>query len=311
MWVRRSTAPSQRIGVLTLTRREALECCQDGLNGPAGSQERGGGMTEIRATGPSTEVDASWTVGDVANRAHVSVRTLHHYDEIGLVTPRDRTAAGYRLYGPEELERLHQVLLFRELGLSLDAIAGLLGESAAERQRALVMQRQALEARRRRTDVVIRAVDRAIHALERGGAMSETELFEGFDDFDQARYEDEAKERWGHTEAYAESRRRTKGYGKADWSAVKEEGDGIMARMAERMWEGADADGEAAMDVAEEHRRHIGLRFYDCSPKMHAGLADMYEADARFGEYFEKRAEGLTAFVSAAIRANAERRERE
>lgn len=245
------------------------------------------------------------TVGDVANRAHVSVRALHHYDDIGLLAPARRTDAGYRLYGPAELERLHQVLLFRELGLSLEEIAAVLDRPPEERARALLTHRTELEQRRRRTDAVIRAVDRAIEALGKGERMSTDELFDGFEDFDHARYADEAEERWGDTDAYRQSQARTKGYTKADWAAVQAEADDIMKRFVALMESGADPEGEAARALAEEHRRHIGLRYYDCPPAMHAGLADMYEADARFGEYFEKYAAGLTAFVAAAIRANA------
>jgi DNA-binding transcriptional MerR regulator len=245
------------------------------------------------------------TVGEVALRAHVSVRALHHYDEIGLLAPARRTDAGYRLYGPAELERLHQVLLFRELGLGLDDIAVVLDRPVAERAVALLTHRAALERRRRRTDAVIRAVDRAIEALEKGERMSTDELFDGFEDFDHAQYAEEAEERWGDTDAYRQSQSRTKGYTKADWAAVQAEADDIMKRFVALMESGAAPEDEAARALAEEHRRHIGLRFYECPPAMHAGLADMYEADARFAEYFEKYSTGLTVFVAAAIRANA------
>ena len=245
------------------------------------------------------------TVGEVAAVAHVSVRTLHHYDEVGLLRPTRRTDAGYRLYGPAELERLHQVLLFRELGLGLDEIAGLLDAPPQERTRALLAHRRELERRRRRTDAVILAVDRAIDALEKGEDMNDTELFEGFEEFDHAQYAEEVEERWGGTDAYRQSVRRTKSYDKADWASVQAEADDIMTRFAALMESGADPESAEARALAEEHRRHIGLRFYDCPPAMHAGLADMYEADARFGEYFETYAEGLTGFVATAIRANA------
>lgn len=245
------------------------------------------------------------TVGEVAKLAYVSVRTLHHYDDIGLLEPARRTDAGYRLYGPVELARLHEVLLFRELGLSLDVIADLLDQPAADRARALLTHRRALEQRRRRTDAVLRALDRAIEALEQGEAMSEQQLFDGFEDFDHARYDEEAEARWGGTDAYRESQRRRASYDKRDWAAMKLEADEIMQRFAELLWAGTDAAGETATALAEEHRRHIDRWFYPCPPAMHAGLADMYESDARFGEYFEKRAEGLTEYVAAAIRANA------
>ena len=247
------------------------------------------------------------TVGEVAAKAHVSVRTLHHYDEIGLLSPTKRSGAGYRLYDATDQERLHQILLFRELGLNLEAIRGALDASDPDRLATLVAQKRALERRRRRTDAVIQAVDRAIETIEKGGTMNDTELFEGFDAFDHAQYAEEAKERWGDTDAHRESERRTREYGRKDWAAMKAEGDGIVTRMAELMTAGADPVGAEAMGVAEEHRRHIDRWFYPCSPQMHSGLADMYEADSRFGEYFEKRGSGLTPFFSAAVRANAAR----
>lgn len=237
--------------------------------------------------------------------AHVTVRTLHYYDEIGLLIPSRRSEAGYRLYGRPELERLHQILLFRELGFTLDAIAGLVDQSALDRRSALRAQKDLLIDERRKTDAVIRAIDAALLALERGTSMETTAMFEGFDDFDHAQYADEAGERWGATDAYRESMRRTREYGRKDWAAMQAEAEGIMAGMAELMAAGARPDSAKAVALAEEHRRHIDRWFYPCSPGAHAGLAAMYEADVRFGDYFEKRAEGLTAFVSAAIRANA------
>ena len=98
--------------------------------------------------------------------------------------------------------------------------------------------------------------------------------------------------------------RRTRRYGKDDWSRIREEGEAVFARMAELMTEGAGATGHAAMALAEEHRRHIDRRFYPCSHEMHGCLAEMYTRDARFTEYFERRARGLAAFVRDAIRAN-------
>jgi DNA-binding transcriptional MerR regulator len=248
-----------------------------------------------------------WTVSEVAEMAHVTVRTLHHYDEIGLLTPCRRSDAGYRLYDRPELDRLHQILLYRELGFSLDAIGPLLDQSAMDRCTALRAQRALLEEKQRRTDAVIRAIDAALQSLEGGRPMETREMFSGFEGFDHAEHAEEARERWGDSDAYRESMRRARKYGKKEWSAVQEEADGIMARLAELMAGGATPASPEAVALAEEHRRHIDRWFYPCSPAMHAGLADMYEADARFGEYFEQRAEGLTGFVAAAIRANADR----
>ena len=122
-------------------------------------------------------------------------------------------------------------------------------------------------------------------------------------------YEKEARERWGQTDAYKDSARRTKAYKADDWARIKAESEAIEAGMANLMTAGEAPDGPAAMDQAEQARLHIHRWFYPCSHRMHAGLADMYTADARFAAHYENRAPGLAAFVAAAIKANAARSE--
>ena len=257
-----------------------------------------------------------WKVSEVAELAHVTVRALHHYDEVGLLVPSERSPAGYRLYSGADLERLYQILLYRELGFGLDAIGPLIDAPALDRRSALLGQRELLLERRRKTEAVIREVDRALERIEQGVTMSAKELGEGFAAFanapadvraHQAEHGAEARERWGETDAYRESMRRVKRYGKADWEQLRRESEVAESRMAELLAAGADPEGEEAMAGAEAMRRHIAAWFYPCSPGMHAGLADMYEGDPRFAANFEKRTKGLTAFVATAIRANAAR----
>ena len=125
---------------------------------------------------------------------------------------------------------------------------------------------------------------------------------------DEARSrEAEARERWGGTEAWRESRRRTGSYTPEQWDAIKAELDGIEARMAAVMASGAHPDSPEAVEVAEGARLHIHRWYYPCSHAMHAGLAEMYTADPRFRAHYEDRAEGLAEFMAAAIRANASR----
>lgn len=120
-------------------------------------------------------------------------------------------------------------------------------------------------------------------------------------------YAGEARERWGHTDAYKESARRTKRYKPDDWAKIKAEGEAVEAALAALLRAGEPADGVQAMDQAERARLHIDRWFYPCSHRMHVGLADMYTADARFTAHYEERAPGLAAFVATAIRANARR----
>jgi hypothetical protein len=129
----------------------------------------------------------------------------------------------------------------------------------------------------------------------------------GTEGHDRNEYEREARERWGETDAYKESARRTKAYKAADWARIKAESEGIEAGMADLMKAGEAADGAAAMEQAEQARLHIHRWFYPCGHRMHAGLADMYTADARFAAHYEERAPGLAGFVAAAIKANAAR----
>lgn len=243
----------------------------------------------------------TYQVKEVAALAGVSVRALHHYDEIGLLVPSARTAAGYRLYDDGDLLRLQQIAIGRELGLSLEEIRRSLDDPDFDRRRALLDQRAQLQARAQQTAEMIRAIDRALDALEED-TVDPKELFGGFD---PARYEDEARARWGHTEAYRVSAERTKGYTRADWERVRDENAAIYADAVAALRAGTPPDDPAALALAERHRRSIDRWFYPCSPAMHARLADMYEADDRFRASIDAHGEGLTTFLVAAIRAAA------
>ena len=177
-------------------------------------------------------------VGDVARLAHISVRTLHHYDEIGLLRPSAHSAAGYRLYTPEDLDRLQQVLFYRELGFSLEEIRELMADPEFDRSQALVEQRTLLAARLRRLETMVALIDRTLATRPGGAQMTSEEMFEVFGDFDPARHEAEVEERWGDTDAYRESARRTRSYGREDWRRFKEESAAIDARIASLMDEG-------------------------------------------------------------------------
>jgi hypothetical protein len=126
-----------------------------------------------------------------------------------------------------------------------------------------------------------------------------------FDGFDPSKYEDEAKSRWGDTDAYAESARRTKRYTKDDWAAIRAEARAITDGFASAMESGAPADDARVTAIAERHRQHIDRWFYPCAHAMHVGLGDMYANDPRFAAAYEQRCVGLADFVRRAIHANA------
>jgi DNA-binding transcriptional MerR regulator len=243
------------------------------------------------------------TVGEVAELAGVSVRTLHHYDSLGLLSPGARSEAGYRLYSYSDLERLQEILVWRELGFQLVEIRALLDDPRHDRLSALRRQRELVERELGRLGGVARALAAAIAAAGNGTTIKETEMFEGFE---PAEYEEEARERWGHTEAYRESARRTTAYGPDEWATIRAEFEEIVREFATLLRAGEAASGERARAVAERHRRHLSRWFYPCSPRMHAGLGEMYVADKRFTRGYEREAEGLAAYVRDAIAANAE-----
>jgi DNA-binding transcriptional MerR regulator len=247
-------------------------------------------------------------VGEVAALTGVTVRALHHYDRIGLVQPSARSAAGYRQYAAADLDRLHQVLLYRELGFGLEEIATLLDDPDADPAAHLRRQHRLLRERIERTQAVVAAVEKEMEARAMGISLTPEERFEIFGDGLSEEYQAEAEERWGDTEAWAQSQRRTAAYDKQDWLRIKAEADDVERRFAEAMRSGAAADSPQALDLAEEHRQHIGRWFYDCPPAMHAGLGRMYVEDERFAAHYEQVAPGLARYVSTAVQANAARR---
>jgi DNA-binding transcriptional MerR regulator len=250
----------------------------------------------------------SWTVGELARLAGVTVRTLHHYDRIGLVQPSDRTASGYRSYGVRDLDRLQQVLVYRELGFPLEEVATLLDDPDADPVAHLRRQLRLLRERVERTQAMVAAVEKEMEARQMGISLTPEERFEVFGSHDPARYDAEAEERWGDTEAWSQSRRRTAAMSKEDWLRVTAEGADLERRFAAALGSGVPADSATAMDLAEEHRQQISRNFYDCPPEVHAGLGRMYVDDERFTAHYERIAPGLARYVSSAVQANAARR---
>src|SRR3954467_14634333 len=178
-------------------------------------------------------------VGEVAALAGVTVRTLHHYDRIGLLSPSGRTAAGYRQYAPADLDRLHQVLLYRELGFPLEEVATLLDDPSADPaappadpEAHLRRQHRMLRDRLERTSAMVEAVEKEMEARAMGISLTPEERFEVFGENDPAQYDAEVEERWGETDAYQQSKRKTAGYTKDDWVRIKGEGADLEARFA-------------------------------------------------------------------------------
>ncbi|AGC60152.1 transcriptional regulator [Mycobacterium liflandii 128FXT] len=246
------------------------------------------------------------TVGQVAERFGITVRTLHHYDEIGLLIPSRRAASGYRVYTSADLTRLSQVIVYRRLELLLDEIARLLDEGNAVSH--LVRQRERVMARLDEMKDLVEAIDLALEKAMTNTPMTDDDMRELFGDgFDDYRVETEQK--WGETAEWKESQRRTKSYGKDEWVRIKAEGQAIEKALSDAFRAGLPADSEEAMNAAEQHRRHVNRWFYDCPPAFHRNLGDMYVSDPRYIATYDESfgLPGVAAYCREAIHANANR----
>ena len=249
------------------------------------------------------------TVGAVARLSGVTVRTLHHYDEIGLLRASGRSEAGYRRYDDADLERLQRILFYRELGFGLDDIRKLMTDGDADAIGHLRRQHGMLLDRIGRLKRMAGAVEKAMEAHTMGISLSPEERLEVFGDFDPDAHAAEAEERWGGTDTFRESQRRVARYTKADWDLIKAEAAEYGERLVAAMRAGTPADSVEAMDAAEAHRQHISRWFYDCSHEIHRGLGQMYVDDPRFTATYESIAPGLAVYLRDAIVANADRAE--
>lgn len=249
----------------------------------------------------------TYTVRQLAVLAGVTPRTLHYYDEIGLLQPSFIGNNGYRYYDEAAALRLQQILFFRELGMGLDKIRIAVDSADFDVEAALRGHRDALRNRVGRLEQLIATVDKTIMHLRGQRAMSAKELFEGFDDETQARYEAEVAEKYG-SHLVEESRRRWKGYTGADKERILAEGGSIyrdLAMMIDR--DPADAEVQAAIG-----RWHDNIRaFYEPTPEIMRGLAQGYEEHPEFAAFYAAIHPDLPGFLRRAIEIYADSLEQE
>ncbi|AKT51157.1 transcriptional regulator [Arsenicicoccus sp. oral taxon 190] len=250
------------------------------------------------------------TVGQVAETYGVTVRTLHHYDQIGLLSPSERSHSGYRLYTADDLERLQHVVVYRRLGFPLEEVAELLADveargsdGAAEhlrRQRAAVMTR--LDEMRD----LVRAIDDALERTMTKKPATTEDLKQLFGDGYHEDYQAEAEQRWGDTPQWRQSQERQASMTKDDWAAVKADTEALERDLAAAVRAGEPTDGDVAAELAERHRRSIEVH-YDCPHAFQVKLAEMYLADPRFTQHYEDLHAGLAQWLHDAIVSNAAR----
>ncbi|MBF6169960.1 MerR family transcriptional regulator [Nocardia blacklockiae] len=249
-----------------------------------------------------------YTVGVVARLTGTSVRTLHHYDEIGLLEPHGRSASGYRLYDDGDLQRLQRILFYREVGLGLDDIAAVLGDPAVGDEDHLRRQHELLSAKIQRYQAMVAVIDKELAARRAGIALTPAERLEVFGGDRLVEAADAAERMYGGTADFAQRRERTANYGKQDWLALRAEQADIHQRLADAMRAGTPATDPEVTDLAERHRRHLEKWFHDCDYDTHRRLAEDYRANRRLGRNYDDMAPGLSQYIHDAIVANCDRR---
>ena len=236
-------------------------------------------------------------INEFAKLTGVSVRTLHYYDEIGLLKPAFVDEQnGYRFYDEKSLLRMQEILFYRELGFELKSIANILSSPNYDKQKALAEQRKLLELKKERLERIIDALDDATKGMVTMTAFDNS-------DYETARkqYEAEAKRRWGETDAYKEYEQKTTNYTKNNWQDVTDGLMAVFAKFAECMKDGHSADSNDAQALVKELQNYITENYYTCTKKILAGLGQMYIADERFKNNIDKNGKGTAEYVSKAI----------
>jgi len=244
------------------------------------------------------------TVKQVAELAGISVRTLHHYDDIGLLSPAETSEAGYRLYSEDDLDVLQQILFYRELGFPLKTIKDVIHDPAFDRRQALLQHRRMLLEKRRHIDRLLETIDKTIQHLEGETDMTAEEKFEAFKEKliedNERRFGAEIREKYGEEQVEA-SNAKLRGMSKADFDAVKKLEDEVQDLLEKAMAIG-DPASEEARRLVETHKAWLMHFWTGYSPEAHTGLADMCVADERFAAYYDQRVKGGAAFLREAIR---------
>lgn len=245
-----------------------------------------------------------YSVKQLSNLAGVTVRTLHYYDEIGLLQPTVVQENGYRRYGETAVYQLQQILFYREMGFSLEEIREILQRPNFNLLRALEQHKAALHSRKAHLDRLINTVDQTILHLEGKTSMAEKKLFEVFSEDQQKEYEKEAAERW--PDPYAESARRWKSYSDADKLRIGEEGEAVYRDYLKVLDQ--DPGSPAVQQIVARWHQHLRY-FYEPSVEMLRGLGHMYLDDPRFAANFAKIHPDLAQFHQRAIEIYCDRLE--
>ncbi len=239
----------------------------------------------------------SYTVRKLADLAGVSVRTLHYYDEIGLLKPNSRSASGYRQYHEEAVARLQQIMFFRELGFGLGDIRNIMSRPDFDVLEALHAHRVLLTKQAERISELVTTVDRTIASIEGETGMQIKEYYQGFSDEQIERYREEVRRRWGD-DTLRESEARVMGMGKEGFAALQARGGAIFKALSDKMSKGYDSPD--VQDLVDDWRQWLE-NFATYPDEAVLGLGRAYSEDPEFAAFFRKYHEDLPAFLTRAI----------
>jgi DNA-binding transcriptional MerR regulator len=241
----------------------------------------------------------NYTINKLANLAGVTVRTLHYYDEIGLLHPAYLADNGYRYYGEKELLKLQQILFFRELDFPLEKIKEMAKSPNYHALTALADQKELLKLKKKRLEKLLTLIDKTMKDLQQKNQIKNPkELYDPFKDQEYLKHKREVEERWGSSEAYKQSMQRVKQLTKIQMEKLKADGKKFNQELANSMDKGIEHEDTQAL--IEKHYQGIKF-FYDCSLEMYRNLGNMYVEDLRFSAMYEGFRPGLARFIQAAI----------
>lgn len=241
-----------------------------------------------------------YTVQKLAKLAGISVRTLHYYDEIGLLKPTRIGENRYRYYEENELLRLQQILFFKELDFPLDEIVKIMSATQFDTAIALHDQKELLALKKERIERLINTIDTRLKSLKGGETMNTDDLFASFDDQELVHNMQEAKRRWGNTDAYRQSIERVKHWTKDDYEKFKEDSEAWTKKMADIMNSGASISSDEVQQMIDQHYNGLKI-FYEPNYEMYKGLGQLYVDDPKFTAYYDRHAEGLAKFMCYAM----------
>ncbi|MDA3847225.1 MAG: MerR family transcriptional regulator [Vallitaleaceae bacterium] len=245
-----------------------------------------------------------YLINKVATLAGITVRTLHYYDEIGLLVPKVMNDNQYRIYSKEDIKTLQDILFFKELGFKLSDIKGILGTDGYNRLDVLKQHKKVIGMKMSHLKGIMETLESTINEEEGGIAMNDIERFEAFNmeaiEAHNKQFAKEIKEKYGQSDAYAESQQKTKQYDAKDWGRINDES--LVIYKAFHELKNLNPNHVLLQEQVAKWQNYITRNFYTCTKPILSGLADMYIEDERFKENIDKNGEGIAGVMHDAIK---------